>query len=164
MVEQKAEVVVNDKDVSVLVKYVNQKDPEAPARIFQTELDKKSTVQTLVDMVNQTVQDEAVLIFKGHELDVDKTLEDYKITSLDKILAVYGKDRQSEGGSGAIQFYMRFPTLKEGEYWQTGRGDSYWDAICFVPKMNVKVMGVAIYKIYQREDRFSYGIRYKVED
>ena len=54
--------------------------------------------------------------------------------------------------------------MKEGDYWQTGRGYSYWDAIAFSPKMDIKVVGCALWKIYDREDRFSYGIRYKVTD
>ena len=63
-----------------------------------------------------------------------------------------------------MQYYHRFPKMKTGEHWQTGRGAGWWDAICFQPKMDIKIMGVSLYKIYQREDRFSYGIRYKVVD
>jgi hypothetical protein len=61
-----------------------------------------------------------------------------------------------------MRFYLRFPGISTNDYSYTGRGGGYWDAICFIPKKTIKVFGVAIYKIYNRDDRFSYGMRYKV--
>jgi hypothetical protein len=149
--------------LTILVKVVYQDNPYAQSFVSEFRIRVTDTVSSLKKAIDLTLEDNCILIYKGIMLEEDKHFWEYKMNHNDKMLAVCG--RLEEGsGSSTLQFYSRFPRVKDNDYHYTGRGSSYWDAICFVPKKNIKVFGVAIYKIYNREDRFSYGIRYKIQD
>jgi hypothetical protein len=57
--------------------------------------------------------------------------------------------------------WTRFPRFEYNSYFYVSR--SYWDAVCFVPKSNVSLMGFGFLNQYEKQ-AFKLTFKIKVDD
>jgi hypothetical protein len=76
------------------------------------------------------------------------------------VLIVYQEGTSS--GGDQLRYFHRFPATHEGDYWYQGRNK--WDGVCFIPKKTIKVYGFTSFEFYNDNERFVYGVKYKIDD
>jgi len=119
---------------------------------------------TLLNPLEKLMASNFTLVENGKEIDPSKSPRELNLQNNAKIM-VYGslsKKIENAISSGPLRFFKRFRDSR-GDGWYIGR--DRWDAVTFIPKRDVRILGVGIFEPYPaaRKD-FKYGYKYVLKD